>query len=243
MPIVKILVFVATFLTYNAHRLFTMPDAASDTLSHMHRWMRENRWLHISMLLCGAIILVVAILQISSSLLFMSVILMILTYVYIMPLPFFGDVQLRTIGWLKPFWIAGIWSLVCVILPLYGADCLDGWNTMLAIHAFLFFAAITMPFDIRDMVFDRQKLRYPTLPMLWGIQAVKAGSVMLLALSFVVLFAMNIPYLIETVCWYGITAWWIITTQEHSGEYHYTFWLDGSIMLGYVLMTVGDSLR
>src|SRR5690606_9612993 len=82
---------------------------------------------------------------------------------------------LRNIPGLKLFLIAIVWALSCVLLPILELETsiLAGTTVndtiLLITKRLLFIAAITVPFDIRDMYQDRNS-DLKTIPVLLGEQ-------------------------------------------------------------------------
>lgn len=67
---------------------------------------------------------------------------------------------LRSVTWLKIPVIAAVWATATTHHPEVATDG-AAW-----VHRFLLVAALTLPFDLRDVDVDRPCMR--TLPMLWG---------------------------------------------------------------------------
>jgi 4-hydroxybenzoate polyprenyltransferase len=238
---IELLVFASTFFIYNFQRLITLPDADADSLLNMHRWMRQNALLQKILMGVSLIIVLVALFFINIQAIGLLVVVGFISVFYAVPLPFTADFRLRDVGLLKPVYVALVWTAVCVVLPLLSLNKAVNNTAWLATHCFLFFMAITIPFDIRDLKFDQQNLKFPTLPMVAGINSTKMIAIVFLVLSGVVLWLIKPEYMIGIVSWYAVTAYLIITIGVKSNEYHYTFWLDGTIVLGYFLLVLADN--
>jgi hypothetical protein len=78
-------------------------------------------------------------------------------------------IPLRDVPGLKIVLIATIWALVTEGLPSLLHD--EKLNYLTLFERFLFVLAITIPFDVRDLRFDKMSLR--TLPQLYGVQKAK----------------------------------------------------------------------
>ena len=98
----------------------------------------------------------------------------ILSFAYGLPLFSIAGHQfgLRNIPGLKAFLITLVWTLSIVLLPVLEAQdqltTISMGDTMLLIaKRFLFIAALTIPFDIRDLFEDR-KHNLRTIPVVWG---------------------------------------------------------------------------
>jgi len=238
-----VLVFSATFFIYNFHRLNTKPDKNTETLSGMHEWM-DSHVLQLKLFMVAsvlAIITCVFFINIQSILLLLFV--GTVSVFYAVPLPFTNGFRLRDIGVLKPVFVAVVWSVVCVLLPIVSEENSNNQYLFLTAHCFLFFLAITIPFDIRDLKFDKENLKFPTIPMILGISAAKWISLFTLLISgFVVWWAVK-DFALAIVVWYIGTAFLIYKSKEESDEYHYTFWLDGTIIAGCILFYLNNSFK
>lgn len=102
--------------------------------------------------------------------------------------PFFGK-RLREIPFLKTFLIAVVWTCVLFYIPWLN----EGRKTELVqneLTAFFFlFAALTIPFDIRDMEQDR--IQHKTLPLLFGVTVSKVVALALLAVFYLIIANIN----------------------------------------------------
>ncbi|MDY7396940.1 hypothetical protein UMM65_16965 [Aureibaculum sp. 2210JD6-5] len=94
----------------------------------------------------------------------------VVTMFYVSP---FGTkkrkLSLRYVAFIKLFLIAVSWAGVTVLIPLIQHRISIGLDEIITfIQRFLFVVAITIPFDIRDMSYDKEELK--TLPQAIGIQ-------------------------------------------------------------------------
>ena len=106
------------------------------------------------------------------------------TLFYVIPIPVKKNkpLALRSVSFLKLFLIAVSWAGVTVLIPLLNYSILLQNNEIITlIQRFLFLVVIVIPFDIRDLKFDSEKLK--TLPQVIGIQRSKV-----LGLFFLMLF-------------------------------------------------------
>ena len=229
------LIVAATFFIYNLHRLINVPTTETETLSAMHQWLStHNAKLNVAMLI--ALIIIAAAmftLHVNSIMLLMA--MAVISIFYAVPLPLTNSFRLRDIGLLKPVFVALVWATVCVALPLIETGQFNNSAIMLCLQCFLFFMAITLPFDIRDMKFDIVNLKHKTLPLLAGVAVTKAVALLFLAASAVVMVYIESSYWLTAILWHAVTAILIFITNKNSSEYHYTFLLDGTILIGYVL--------
>lgn len=88
-------------------------------------------------------------------------------------LPIFGASRsLRELPTIKIWIIALIWALSTTVIPVLAANqFVDTKLVFLTIQRFLFVVVLTLPFDIRDLQFDKRALR--TLPQILGVARIK----------------------------------------------------------------------
>jgi 4-hydroxybenzoate polyprenyltransferase len=113
-------------------------------------------------------------------------------------------------------------------------------DTMILIaKRFLLIGALTVPFDIRDLFQDRQS-GLKTIPVAWGeknaylfCQVLLAGYIVLLFLFRNNGFSIDFFALTTTAILMG---WLIFRSKWEKDEYYYFFYLDGVLVLQYVVL-------
>jgi 4-hydroxybenzoate polyprenyltransferase len=171
----------------------------------------------------------------------------ILSFLYGIPLFSLGGLKfgLRNIPGLKPFLITLVWTMSCVLLPvleaqdLHTADISMRDTTILIAKRFLFVAALTVPFDIRDLFQDKQ-FGLKTIPVAWGEKNAYLFCQVLLAGYIVLLFlfhnnGFNSDFWALTSVAF-LTGWLIFKSKWEKDEYYYFFYLDGVLILQYVVL-------
>ncbi len=239
--------FCNTYIIYNLHRIITIPSKEVETLSGMHSLINQHKkWVYTAMLL-SAIMVVICLFFISGQSIVALAVLGFIAVFYTFPLPF--GIRLRDFGVLKPFIVATVWSFVAVLVPLANYIQDDILNiSLLWLNRFLFIVAITIPFDVRDLKFDKVNLKYGTIPMkigklrtYWLSQGLLLMSA--LPLLMVLFLEQNVEeFLLPTIFWYLITSAIInynLKSKTEVSEYQYTFWLDGTLVFGYLLFLLG----
>ena len=118
-------------------------------------------------------------------------------------------------------------------------------TTILIAKRFLFIAALTVPFDIRDL-FDDRKSGLKTVPVVWGeknaylfCQVLLAGYVVLLFLFRNNGFNPNFWALTITTV---LTGWLIFKSKWKKDEYYYFFFMDGVLILQYLVLLLSNWL-
>ena len=171
-------------------------------------------------------------------------ILGLITFLYAIPfLPkhFLYDEKqnLRSVGGIKIYVIAFVWSSVTVFIPLVNNGVhISNEVFITALQRFIFVIVLTLPFEIRDLKFDSLKLA--TIPQKIGERWTKIIGVMLLlvfyALEYLkpeVLLKEQIVLLIIAV----ITLFSLIKANRDQGNYYSGFWVEGIPIL-WLLLTL-----
>jgi len=245
------LLFCATLAMYNYSILLSKPKNPENSRYRRVRWIFSHYRLII-------FITAAAILGIFPLLFFLSpvsiVFLFFLAFISISyNLPVFTlkgrKFSLRNIPGIKLFLIALIWALSCVLLPIlqlksqsFNVSTLD--TLLLIAKRFLFVAAITVPFDIRDLYQDRT-YELKTIPVVFGEKNAYLFCQFLLLLYLALLFIFNkgfdLNYLGLAVVTL-LTGWLIFKSNWERNEYYYFFYLDGTLMLQCVSVYMMQTL-
>lgn len=147
--------------------------------------------------------------------------------------------SLRHIPWLKVFLIAYVWAIVTAELPLLilSEETEPLFYGSLFWERFVFFLAITLPFDIGDLQEDKER-GVKTLVMVLGIQGVKVSSFLLILVFWaIVYFNYSIFYFwIQGLLVLSIVIVIFLIKNETSPLYYRRI-LDGSILF-YALLTL-----
>lgn len=107
---------------------------------------------------------------------------------------------------------------------------------------FLFFAAITIPFDVRD-IFQDKAFAIKTIPVLFGEKKAYLISQMMLAGSFLILLFQfqTSGFTTDFFATAGIillAAWLIFKSKWEKNEYYYFLYLDGVLILQYLILII-----
>ncbi|MFM1876455.1 MAG: hypothetical protein RL266_2192 [Bacteroidota bacterium] len=151
-------------------------------------------------------------------------------------------IRIREIGLWKIFLVAMVWSGMTVILP--AIDDL-GWQQLfsasswvMAVERGIFILAITIPFDIRDLVNDSKK-GVRTIPSLIGwFRSVLLAEALLLLFLFLVWWRIGTgqpmfwAYLVSTL----ITMFGVSYSHPKRHDMYCSFWIEGTMMLQFLLV-------
>ena len=171
---------------------------------------------------------------------FISGLLGLISMVYGLPIFKNGTVwfRLRDVPGLKIFLIASIWALVTQGLPdLMSRQTL---NYLALFERFLFIFAITIPFDIRDLRFD--KFNLVTVPQYFGVRKARwIGIGALLIAEFVLVYRfffegnLNLWGAIAIYLTYELSAFLIYKSHPNLKERYTTIGVEGlPILMGLI---------
>ncbi len=158
-------------------------------------------------------------------------------------LPFFGnEKRLRDFDQIKIYLIAGVWAFVTVILP-----AIDHGGTinipviLMIVERGIFVFAITLPFDIRDLIVDNHG-DVKTIPGVIGIKKTKQlgyltmALAMLLALIIYSLDLYDLNILIGLGISYLSSAVLISYSSSERHDYFYSGLMDGTMILQFLII-------
>ena len=156
--------------------------------------------------------------------------------------------RLREIEAAKIFIIALVWGIICTMLPATANDPAgEDWHSVPVLIWFIscsmMIFAITIPFDIRDLHYDGNKLR--TIPVILGMKRSILLSLFLLVTS-VLLFGVltvyygkgGMPAFAGYTAWSVIPAGLIFKSSPERKEYYFSFLVDGVMLLlpGFIFL-------
>ena len=241
------ILFFGTLVLYNLSMLISKPKTSANSPSTRLRWIFSHHRLIISITLISALCLI------PLGLLYLSIegkLLMIFTGAiavsYSIPFLTLNDqkIGLRNIPGIKLFLVAIVWAISCVLLPIvelehnYPINISTGETLLLVGKRFLFIAAITIPFDIRDL-FQDKLTELKMIPVMYGerkayifCQFLLLGYLVLLLL-FSQAVNLDVIALTTTIL---LTGWLIFKSGIKKNEYYYFFFLDGIMILQYLLL-------
>ncbi len=157
----------------------------------------------------------------------------IITFLY--AVPFFSKAvyvdkqhNLRSIGGLKIYVIAFVWSGVTVLLPLIEQKhALNSSFFITAFQRFLFIVVLMLPFEIRDLRYDSLKLA--TIPQKIGVKQTKImGYVLLVVILFLEIFKESTS-IIKTSILITIlvaTVLFLLFSKIEQRKYYSAFWVE-----------------
>ena len=218
----------STFSVYNGQRLI---KSAHPTQTPWLVWVQRNeKSLYLvafaSGLLTLSCLLLIGKLSLGSILLLL--VSGIVSLLYVIPVK---GIIMREIPYMKVYLIAFTWAAVLILFPMLNEQKFE-WNVLIqaAAHA-LFIISATIPFDIRDLKFDRDT--HKTIPQVVGIVWSKVVSAVLLVLFLAGTFWVT-PALLENPFFLiaiVLQLLLILFMNENRGDIYCAGAIDGAIGL------------
>ena len=172
-------VFFSTLFTYSY--LKSRPAASGKELTAHETWVNEHKQLSKNLLLISLICSVAFFFQLNTAAMLTVAVLAVFTLLYgFLPVPFTSPARkLREFGLLKTIFVALVWSVTTVVIPLSGNDVSADMLVFLLLRRFLFVLALTLTFEIKDLKHD-EAYSIQTVPMRWGVGNTKLLAQLLL---------------------------------------------------------------
>lgn len=237
--------FCSTLAMYNYSILLSKPTDLQYSALRCAQWGVSHRRLTatITLLAILPIMPLAFFLALSSQILLF--ILALISFAYNLPLFRFEQKKfgLRNIPGIKFLLISLVWSLSCVLLPILELEkqqiFITVADTILLIAAELvFIAAITIPFDIRDLFQDRED-ELKTIPVRFGEKKAYRFCFTLLScyLTLLYLFTGSFNADFIALAFSVVLAGWIIFKSNwKKNEYYYFLYLDGIMIIQYLFI-------
>ena len=235
-------VFFSTLFSYNFQRYVRFKSSESGF--GQLQWLKQQEGL----LKIISVLSFVLTLYFSFSLSLQSFYLLVpavfITLLYPLTYTLFGRrIILREIPRIKIFLIVVVWTIVSVGLVVSESDTSFSTEVCLLMASrFFFVLSITIPFDIRDLKYDKQSMK--TIPQLFGVEKSKWLALWSLAFYellsiahflFVDFSVLLLIALLLTSLYVGVL---IYKTNEEKNETFYTFWMEASSLLMYLLLFI-----
>jgi len=163
----------------------------------------------------------------------------IVSLLYTIPL-FTKKRRLRDFAYIKIILIAIVWSYVTESVPLLNSDKFSTPIVLLFIERCLFFIAITIPFDIRDLEIDSIN-NVATIPSKIGtaqsiiLAYILISICMISEISMAVIGVLSWQDAIVLIMTYGLTGLLIHFIGDKENDYYYSGLLDTTIALPYLI--------
>ncbi|PCI97101.1 MAG: hypothetical protein COB15_08425 [Flavobacteriales bacterium] len=242
------MIFCFSFFTYNVQRFikFKSTNKDSSKLGKRLQWISKQK----NLLTILSIIFGIIGIGCSFYVHFLSFAVLIpmgvLSFFYVVPiLPFYKkSLTLREIPYFKIFIIGFVWSLIIIGLPTLNTSHFPYFNIdypIALLQVFLFTIAITLPFDIRDIEYDKAN-NLKTIPQLLGVKNTIILSEFLLISSIILLYISDI----KNHHFYGLLTGHIIAmivisfTKKEREELFFAAIIEGLIIVLYLCVLISE---
>lgn len=243
--LISLMVFCFTYTTYNGQRLFRLKQKVSSykELGERLKWVvKHQKKLIFSSVLLGITGLVVLIF-INPACSILLIPMGAISLFYVVPIPIINK-SLRDINFLKIYTIAFVWALIIVGLPFIenqGFNFINETFILAFTQCFLFIVAITLPFDIRDLPFDK-KTDLKTIPLTIGIPNTIILIQLLISASIIVFYFLPIikSHLIGLMIAHCITIIITLFTTKKRKELFYAGWVESTVLFLWASVVIAD---
>ncbi len=224
-------VFLSTFLQYNLQRDVVHNRLKLNPHSERAVWYAT----HKKKILIASGGCLFTLLFLCNNLSFTSIVIMIsaevISTIYYLP-PF----NLRKHGSIKPFIVAIIWLVSCVIVPIIENQIFTFNMIWYIVSQLLFITSLCIIFDVKDMAFDAS-FNIKTYPILFGINKTKLIVYVLVVLSVVsnyIFVIENESVLIINSLFLLISLLTIYFIKPTTSLMYYFIYVDGLLILQYL---------
>lgn len=250
-----VFVFCGTFFLYNLQRLPSAFSAATiETEFSRHKWNVDHKIFLAVISGIAALAAGWSYFRLYHRSQIIALIPAFLSFAYAFPfIKLKGKWRrLREIEALKIFIVAIVWGIICTILPAtanyvsphsWFSQSVLIWFVACALMIF----SITIPFDIRDLHYDGEKLR--TLPAILGLKksiylalAALVISVILVGIVAFYYHDGGMPVFAGYLTWSIITGTLIAKSTPQRHEFYFSFLIDGTMILLLGIMWLAKNI-
>ena len=233
---ISFFVFFASLFTYNIQRIIRIKKG---TNHKRKEWTLKHIKLIYIIIIIGAIFSVYYFLKFNTQTQNIIFIAGVISIMY----PF----GIRSIPYCKILIIASVWTIASMYL-LISENNLSLNNNMILhlISRFLFVFAITMPFDIRDIKYDKNNLK--TFPISLGIQKSKLLSIfalLLICFNSIVQFSnkiLNLNFFFTILIISVFSSILIYKSNEKKEDFFFSFWIESLSVFFYLFLVISLSI-
>ena len=238
------IIFFATLLEYNFHRLITLLKRKEVLKEAKYNWLCQHTKLFYGLMIFSLMGFVVSLMLAKIKVIALLLPLGVITVFYSLPIGSYKHklFRLREISVLKIFLIALVWAFTTVLIPVMQSELQMEASEILFVffERMLFVFAITLPFDIRDMDSDR-RAGLKTIPILVGEKKSIQLSVSVLLFYGLIgglqCMTSHQEFLLPAIVLSVISTIFFVTDSrvKKLKEYHYGV-LDGTMLLQGLLL-------
>ncbi len=237
-----IFVFFITLFVYNGHRLLTSILLSTSGKSQKAAGVYNTKKYQITISSISVLGMGASFFYVSESIYWVMGLLGVIVFLYgIIIIAGKGRFHsIRIIGMLKIFFIALIWSMATVLIPLLNESVSISFSTisLLLVERYLFIFTIALVFDVRDLDYDKAQ-GIKTVPNVLGQRNTKRLTYLLLAV-FWLLFGFHddsaSPFFLPLFLSVAITGVSIYFITKKSSDLTYMTVVNGMMVLQFYLV-------
>jgi len=244
-------IFCATFCSYSFHRLFPILNNSLKFESKIINWTKCNlKFMLVCFIISGLALLYLFMFHLNQESKLLLCLLAFTTVLYTIPLFKRNGraLRLRDFAYSKIFLIGATWGLVCATLPMVNESSKSItflWThlTFSFLEKCFFIIAITLPFDIRDLEYDKIE-QVATIPTKLGVSKTILLALVLLFISFsivMILYDLNFGQIIAFSLAYTLTACALFISKREQKDHFYFLAVDGlpiALLLLLIILSV-----
>ena len=225
-------VFFATLFTYNFQRIVRIWRG----VNHVRKkWLDKHKIAIISLTIIGGILSFYLFLEFQPKTQIVIAISAVASLLY----PF----GLRKIPHLKIIIIATVWTISTMFLLVVESNHPIDQNIALHLIArFLFIFAIIIPFDIRDLKYDKLSLK--TIPIVFGeskARLVALGALFIAEIIAIIQylnFGLSFKYLLSFSLLMLLSSIMIIKSNQKQSDMYFSFWVESMSIACYLFLAI-----
>ena len=227
---ISLFVFFSTILTYNFQRIVGYGKPYNTCVE------RNKKSIYFLMFIAGLACLHLFVglkSQTQLIILFLAVISVLYPFV------------LRRIPFAKIFIISFVWSVSAMILLVIENAAIIDKNTFCQFMSlFLFIFSITIPFDIRDVKYDANKII--TIPLFFGVEKSKNIAFFALLICGIISFfqysetALNLPNLLALILLYVLAFFFIQKSDKKNRKIYFSFWVESLSVFSCFFLVISE---
>lgn len=228
--------FCSTLAIYNYQRLYKAATIVGT--SPWLDWVRKHRTFLIILTALTALMgitLLILILSMKLSVVLFLLVMMLVAVLYVIPIR--GKI-LRELPGLKAILVAVVWTGFIVAFPMMNEHQPIQLHLKELMAFFCYFLALTIPFDIRDLKYDKpQQL---TIPQLAGTLGSMVVSILLLGAYALIIANINNEMRDNVVFYAGLlsSALLIFFTKPNRPEWYFALIDASMIVVGVSFLTI-----
>jgi 4-hydroxybenzoate polyprenyltransferase len=226
-----LLVFFATLFAYNYQRLVRI-NLLFPPLSERQQWIKQHqKILRLTTLIAFAacVYLLLTTFRFSEIWILLPAFALVILYATFL---ITSQKGLRDLPFIKLFIISAVWVYITVVFPILKTQP-EEFSLWIILEKLCFIMALAIPFDIRDVQYDKHT---KTLPTLIGITSAKMIALSLLLTSYALQWMfVNTINPIALAAFYAFTALLILNANIHRKELFFSGLLDG-VLVVYLLI-------